>query len=259
MPTRRNLHKYEELFPDEFRAETQRRPIIYCSFSPVEYHGRHGALGMDLLKGYEICLRAVEISGGILFPLMPIAPGGNPALTHAQIHELSHISYPTVCTSIEICEKLYFELLETFAGDLGFKVCVLMGSHGPAGTLARKIAGEHPVFNGMRIIGAGSLTHNMDVLKAEYKRLGLSGARHGGAWESSMFMVSNPEFVDPEKLKTVPPGAYEQYILENHGTQALPDYEEICKVSVEFGERLVQTAAERIAAEALAALREIQS
>lgn len=254
----RNLHKFEELFPDEFRAEVKRRPIIYCSFAPVELHGRHSALGTDLLKGYEICLRAVEISGGILFPSIPIAPGGDPLKNRAQLHELAHIVYPTVCTSVDICEKLYAELLETFAEDLGFKVCVVMGSHGPAGILARKIAGANPVLKGMRIIGAGSLSHNMDVIEAENKRLGLTGSKHAGAWESSMFMVSNPEFVDPEKFKTVPPGPDEKYILENYGSEALPDYEEIRKVSVEFGERLVQTAAERIAAEALAALKEMQ-
>ena len=52
----RNMHKYEAV-PDEFKAELQRSPIIYCSFSPVEYHHQHGVLGMDLIKGYEICLR----------------------------------------------------------------------------------------------------------------------------------------------------------------------------------------------------------
>ncbi len=60
----RNMHKYEEIFPDEFEAEMKRSPIISFSFAPVEYHGAHGGLGMDLLKGYDICLRAAEISGG---------------------------------------------------------------------------------------------------------------------------------------------------------------------------------------------------
>ena len=70
----RNLHKYEELFPDEFDAELKRSPIVYCAFGPVEYHGAHGALGMDPVKGYEMCLRAAAISGGIVFPgVIPIS------------------------------------------------------------------------------------------------------------------------------------------------------------------------------------------
>ncbi len=74
----RNMHKYEEIFPDEFEAEMKRSPIVYLSFAPVEYHGAHGGLGMDLLKGYDICLRAAEISGGIVYPVVPAVPAGDP-------------------------------------------------------------------------------------------------------------------------------------------------------------------------------------
>lgn len=253
----RNLHKYEELFPDEFVAEVKRCPIIYCSFGPVEYHGAHGGLGMDYLKGYEICLRAVKISGGILYPPIPIAPGGNPLKNRAELREIAEIAYPSVFTSADICEKLYTELLETFAEDLGFKVCVVMGSHGPAGILAKKIAAESASLKTMKVVAAGSLSHNLDIVKEEYERLGIKRISHAGMWESSMLMVSNPEFVDPEKLKTIPPGPPEHYSDEKYGPHARPYYDEISKSSRDFGERLIQTAAERIAADALAALAEM--
>jgi len=255
----RNMHKYEELFPDEFDAEIKKCPIIYCTFAPVEYHGVHGALGMDPVKGYDICLRAAAISGGIVFPIIPIAPSGRPPKNRDEIRRMAYVSYPSVFTSIDICEKLYYELFETFAEDIGFKVCVVMGSHGPAGDLSKKIAEATPVLKGMKIIGAGSLTHNMDLVQAENKRLGISRISHGGMWESAMFMASNPEFVNPEKLKNVAPGANERYRIETHGPEAVPDYEEIKKVSLEFGEKLVQTTAERIAKEAIKALKEIMN
>ena len=72
-----------------------------------------------------------------------------------------------------------------------------------------------------------------------------------------MLMASNPEFVNPEKLKTIPPGTFEKWNDEIYGSHVRPYYEEMSKVSVEFGERLVQTAAERIAQEALQALKEM--
>lgn len=253
----RNLHKYEEIFPDEFDAELKRSPIVYCAFGPMEYHGVHGALGMDPVKGYDICLRAAEISGGIVFPMVPIAPAGHPPMDRNQIREIAPVSFPSVFTSIEVCEKLYYELFENFAEDIGFKVCVVMGSHGPAGALAEKIAGDNPVFKGMKIISAGSLTHNHDLVDTEYKRLNISRVSHGGMWESAMFMASNPEFVNPEKLKDAAPGPYEEYMFEKYGTQTVPSYDEIKKVSLEFGERLVQTAAERIATDALKAFEEM--
>ena len=275
----RNLHKYEEFFPDEFNAEFKKSPVVYCSFGPVEQHGRHSALGVDLIKGHEICLRAAEISGGIVFPRIPFAPAGayhkqfpripvKPApceylLTRTEIHqsftgETKLTSFPGVFISADVCEKLYYELLEVFAEDIGFKVCVIMGSHGPAGELAKKIAMNKPVFKGMKMIVAGSLSHNMDLVEAEYKRLGLPRISHGGMWESAMFMVSNPEYINPEKLKDAVPNASEKYWIDNYGQDAVPNYEEISKVSLEFGERLVQTAAERIAEDAMKALDEMK-
>ena len=262
----RNLHKYEELFPDEFKAELKRSPIIYCAFGPMEYHCAHAALGIDPIKGYEMCLRAAEISGGIVFPMMSIAPNVaagpkgfimNKPANRTDIRKMAEISYPSIYTSMEVCEKLYTELLENFSEDIGFKVCVLMGSHGPAGDLSRKIARENPVVKGMKIISAGSLTHNADLVAAEYKRLGIANSGHGGMWEAAMFMATNPEYVNPEKLKDAVPGAYEKYMFKNYGPHTVPTYGEIKNVSLELGNRLVQTAAERIAAEALKALGEM--
>ena len=261
----RNLHKYEELFPDEFEAELKRSPIVYCACGPMEYHCAHGALGMDPVKGYEMCLRAAAISGGIVYPMVPFAPSvavgpegfimDKPA-NRDDIRSSAKIGYPSIYTSMEVCEKLFYELFESFAEDIGFKVCVFMGSHGPAGELAKKIALKNPVFKGMKIIMASSLSHNQDLVEAEYKRLGIPRISHGGMWESAMFMACNPEFVNPEKLKKAVPGAYEKFMFKTYGVETVPTYAEIKKVSLEFGERLVQTAAERIAADALKALKE---
>ncbi|MDD5727473.1 MAG: creatininase family protein [Victivallales bacterium] len=259
----RNLHKYEELFPDEFAAELKRRPLVYCTFGPLEYHGPHGALGMDPVKGYEICLRAAEISGGIVFPIIPFAPSVktdkngfvfNDFAHRADIRAMAKTLFPSIYTSIEVCEALYYELFENFAEDIGFKVCVVMGSHGPAGALTEKIVRKTPVFKGMKIIGAGSLSHNRDLVVKEYAKRGIPHISHGGMWEASMYMTVNPELVDPQKIKTAVPGLYEQYIFEKYERHAVPDYEEINQVSAEFGEELVRTSAERIAAAAMDAL-----
>jgi creatinine amidohydrolase/Fe(II)-dependent formamide hydrolase-like protein len=254
----RNMHKYEELFPDEFAAELKRSPIVYCVFGPVEYHCAHSALGIDPVKGYEVCLRAAAISGGIVYPMVPIAPEiGDDFLSRDEIRAKAATAFPSIYTSIEVCTKLYYELFENFAEDIGFKVCVVMGSHGPAGILAKKIVEDTPVFKGMKIVSASSLSHNLDLIKAEYERLGIPRISHGGMWEASMYMACSPEFVNPEKLKDAVPGPYEEYMFENHGKETVPTYDEIKKVSVEFGERLVQTAAERIAADARDALDEM--
>ncbi|MCJ7821983.1 MAG: creatininase family protein, partial [Armatimonadetes bacterium] len=83
MPGNRHPHKYEELFPEEFWEEFERTPIAYFTCSPLEWHGPHNALGCDPLKGYHVCLRAAEISGGIVLPPMFVGPAGLPSLSRA--------------------------------------------------------------------------------------------------------------------------------------------------------------------------------
>jgi creatinine amidohydrolase/Fe(II)-dependent formamide hydrolase-like protein len=257
----RNLNKYEELFPDEFSKILKEKPIIYCTFGPMEYHGRHCALGIDPGKGYEICLRAADISGGIVFPIIPIAPNGysmHKSENRDELRKISKFMPFSVFTSINICEKLYYEILENFAEDIGFKVCVIMGSHGPAGVLAEKIAKENPILKGMHIINTGSLSHNQDLIDLEYKRLKIPRISHGGMWESTMYLACNAELIDSEKIHKFPPGPYENYMTTTFGPNRTPDHEEISKVSVEFGEKLIQTAAERIAKDAISVLKKIQ-
>jgi len=60
------MHKYEDLRPEEFKAELDRTPIVYWGCGLMEYHGLYNALGIDSGKAYEICVRAVAISGGIV-------------------------------------------------------------------------------------------------------------------------------------------------------------------------------------------------
>ena len=72
----RNMHKYEELTPFEFNQEKERASIIYVSAGPMEYHEECNVLGIDPLKGYQWCLEAAEITGGIVFPMLPVAPDG---------------------------------------------------------------------------------------------------------------------------------------------------------------------------------------
>ncbi len=116
--------------------------------------------------------------------------------------------------------------------------------------------GENEIIKGMKILAVGSLTHNMDLVENKYNRLGIKRVNHGGMWESSMFMACNPEFVSPEKIKNAIPTPSQMRDAESYGQESIVNYEEISKASTEFGESLIQTAAKRIAEEALAALHD---
>jgi len=222
----KNPHKYEELLPEEFDAEIKKNPIMYCAFGPMEYHGIYNALGIDPCKAYEICLRAASISGGVVFPLVPIAPEQSLLLSSWKFinrdgirEKAARSSYPSVFTSIDICEKLYYELFESFAEDLGCKVCVAFGGHGPAGTLIKKIyEANNGVIAGMKLLACSSLSHNTDIVKAEYEKFGVKKIQHGGLWETAMNMALNPGFVQLDYLKKEWPQRFLEYTVSTFTT-----------------------------------------
>ena len=47
----RNLHKYEELFPEEFYEVQQRAPIVYLPIGAPEEHGLQKCVGCRSVDG----------------------------------------------------------------------------------------------------------------------------------------------------------------------------------------------------------------
>ena len=274
----RNMHKYEELTPYEFDREKERASIIYAAAGPVEYHEECNALGIDPCKGYQWCLDAAEITGGIVFPMIPFAPSGmRPHQTHAQLRERyckPHFTeytpqpglYPGVFTGGEICKALYMELLETFALEHQFKLCVFFGAHGPAGQLIKDIvkeetAGDHSAykggyekiagdFHGMRVMAVGSLDYNLDLIKAFYEKQQIARINHGGLWEASINYAINPEYFQPELLDETKYPQHYGVLKDEHADGILrPVKSEYRKFSPEFARDLYRTTVERFAAD----------
>jgi len=226
----RNMHKYEELTPYEFDREKEKASIIYVAAGPVEYHEECNALGIDPCKGYQWCLDAAEITGGIVFPMLPIALAGfRPYMTHEELRKCykdPHFTedyttgvgfYPGVFFSREACRGLYMELLEILAVELEFKLCVFVGSHGPAGNMIKDIVaeetpGDHKDFKGenervagvfhcMRVMAVGSRDYNQDMIKEYHAEHGIkSPGGHGGLWETAYNYAVNPEYFQPKYL-----------------------------------------------------------
>jgi hypothetical protein len=159
--------------------------------------------------------------------------------------------YPSVMTDVTICKALYIDLFRSFAEDLGCRVCVAFGGHGPCGSLLTRISEENGgEIAGMKLLACWSLSHNKDVVLAEYEKLGVSRISHGGLWETAMNMAVNREFVDLDRVPGPWPDRFLQYEGNQEGLEAIEP-----EALLEFGQRLVDTAAERIAAEAKALLR----
>ena len=238
----RNLHKYEELLPEEFDAERNRAPVVYLALGPMEYHGVYNALGIDPVKAYDICLRAAELTGGIVFPLLPIGPGGGMSRAYLRENYDTQKRYPSVFTDTETCKALYCDLLESFARDLKFRVCLACGGHKPCGTMMKEIRDEcGGEFLGMKLLAAAvAEDYSAEAIEAERKRLGADVPfYHGGLWETSMQMAVNEEYARPELAYGEWNAKFRKYADEK--------FKDVRLASAEVGKRINQATAEKIA------------
>lgn len=273
------MHKYEELTPLEFDREKERASIIYAAAGPMEYHEECNVIGIDPGKGYEWCLKAAEISGGIVFPMIPFAPDGvypfyskdelKKRIGEVHFGEYTQLPliYPSVIISREVCRALYLELLETFADELKFEMCVFFGSHSPAGAMIKEIIAEADGrlddfdggykkvignFHGMRVMAVGSLDYTRDLVREFYAVHGIKRVNHGGLWEAAINYAINPEYFRPEYLDEKKYPQHYGALSEEHFEGCLrPTVSEFSKFDPDFARKLFDTTTERFVADVL--------
>ena len=270
----RNLHKYEELTPWEFDQEKAHASIIYAAVGPVEFHEESSVLGFDPCKAYQWCLDAAAVTGGIVFPMIPFAPDGpRPFMTREQIRERAAQpctseyctlpgGYPGIYSSRELCWRLYKELMENFAVDLKFKLCVFLGGHQPAGNMLKDIVMEVSgpdgiiesgkrtfvgTFKGMRIMAVGSLDYNRDLVADYYEKNGIKRVQHGGLWETAINYAINPEYFQEKYLdETKYPQHYGALKDEYFEGCLRPVKTEYKKLTPEFARLMYDTSLQRM-------------
>jgi creatinine amidohydrolase/Fe(II)-dependent formamide hydrolase-like protein len=242
----RHPHKWEEMLPEEFFAEMERAPIVYWSCGAMEEHGLHMALGNDWIQMYEVCLRAAEITGGIVFPPVPFAPAGIPSLSREQLRSGQHQLYPpSLWVSRELCEQLYVELMESM-DQIGFKVCIALGGHYPADLLLREIAQKSGGRIGnMLVYGGGTVDLLQDEIRDMYAADRSVGG-HGGMWESALVMAIRPDWADLSRAEKVTEAPFASQ-LKAMGAEGLA---RIRDASVGLGEKLLQAATQKAVAHA---------
>ena len=290
----RNMHKYEDLTPFEFEQEKERASIVYVSAGPLEYHEECNILGADTNKGYDWCLAAAEITGGIVFPMLPVAPafGGGNYMTQEKLrsqYKLPHHRdeyadnfgslYPSIFFSSEVCKMMYKELLDMLADEIGFKLCVFVGSHGPAAWMIKdivieesngmikpykeryeKINGE---YHGMRVMAVGSTDYNRDLIMDYYKEIADGDplpwcSLHGGVWEAALNYAIDPEYFHPEYLDETKYPQHYGALREHYEEKTYrPCKREFRKLTPEFAKKMRDTTVSRLSEEVLKQYNEI--
>jgi creatinine amidohydrolase len=241
-PRKRPSRKYEELLPEQFYEEFDKAPIAYWSTAPMEEHGLHNPLGTDFYQGYEVCLRAADISGGIVFPPVPIGPAGHPSWSHSELRSGKHqLVPPSFWTSRELCKQLYTEIFEYMA-ELKFKVAIAFAGHWPCDFLLQEIQKELGGRMGaMRFWGGGMCRIIPDIMGDQKKYPLCTG--HGMMLETSLNLAIHPDQVDLPRAQRIKSHPLDSQ-LKNQPQEKI---DRIAAANAEVGNLQLNTAARRVA------------
>jgi hypothetical protein len=127
--------------------------------------------------------------------------------------------------------------------DMGFKVCIAHGGHWPADLLLQEIEQEKGGRIGeMKFWGGGTIRLLRDVLAAEAEKDPMISG-HGMMWETSMVMAVRPDWVDLSRSQRI----NESYLPSQLKGSTDEKLAHITAANVEFGNRMLDIAAERMA------------
>jgi creatinine amidohydrolase len=70
-------HRLQLLRPHEIAARLEECSVVFLPLGTLEFHARHLPIGLDALNAEEICLRAAEEQGGLVYPTLYYGTGGS--------------------------------------------------------------------------------------------------------------------------------------------------------------------------------------
>ena len=220
--------RYERLHPDELAAIAERAPLAYLPVGTLEFHGEHLPFGVDSFEAHGLCLRAAELSGGVVLPPVYLASGCldlpftlsfEPALVAAWVR----------ATLDELVRR-------------GFRAVVVLTGHGPLDLnhllkrVCREAEAEHPE---LAAYGLCWLELNAARLTAPETDEPTT-VDHAARIETSWMLALEPALVRLDRLDDDPDATQVGIYGRNPRFTA----------SAEFGERQIAEGAELLAARA---------
>jgi len=216
---KRNLHRWEELFPQELVEIMKETPVVYFPFGCVEEHGTHLALATDYTPVHAISLAVAERAGGIVYPVLPAAPCYFPPLSRHEMRYSGKPLYPpSLFLSRECCRLIYEETLENMA-HVGFKYCFAIGGHFPAIKMMDGLATEM----GGKIGEMQFVSIDWATMISKSSRFKQYRFAHGGSIETSLVMYCNKNYCDLSKIQDVHQSNFESQ-LNIHNQEELAKF-----------------------------------
>jgi len=247
-PGEKPHRRAEFLKARQFWALLQESPVIYQPLGTIEYHERCSPLGTDTLKAWGVCLRAADLTGGVVLP--PVYWGidlfrrGNPDQPIRRGMD-SVAGFRLPGSTYQLRDETYYNLLVDIVNECRASgaalVVLLTGHNGPTQEhMVRRVAAEFNDAAGSEIVYA---TNDLELLRREQE---LPGG-HGGLYEALMAEAFQEGLVNLDEM----PEDQEKHCCGGRFTRA--DFD------VERGKRFMARSAELVAAQVKARLKALQA
>jgi creatinine amidohydrolase len=191
--------QYEEMFPWEIAAAMAQAPVGYLPLGTLEWHGEHNAVGLDAIKAQAVCVRAAQISGGLVLPLQYWATDEREDLGEGQyltggveLGERYHVPGNMYWLRPETYLALLLDIYESMRRR-GFKAIVVVSGYWSSGSLPTiqdsgvEFKARHPE-TGWLFLTDLEVVPDLDYLH-----------EHAAGGETSLLMAIRPELVDLSK------------------------------------------------------------
>ncbi|MHA1730800.1 MAG: creatininase family protein [Promethearchaeota archaeon] len=245
--------RFEYMTPPKVREVVRECPVAIQPSGLLEWHGDHNAVGLDALKAYYACERAVVyVGGGALFPVNWVGTYGFTRYDG------------TVCFEWETTKSVFAQLYRQLV-KLGFRVAFILTGHygewqmsalnaareeveaelGTRGVSARLFGAKPPDLVGARVKGEHAGISETSMLWAAGRAWGVELV-HPGKIKSGREVV--PRFDIPDE--SVP-------VREPEVWEWSDELGDPAACNPEAGEELVDLIARGVACEVLDALEEL--
>lgn len=175
--------RFERLRPNEIWSRVGEFPCVYVPSGPLEWHGLQNPIGLDAVKAQALCLRAADISGGLVFP---------PTYVHAHT-----VPWPLgMPAEPDLVEEQAATILNYLARNGARAIVWLSGHGGTEDYLVIRKAALAAMRVSDCIIWAGVDAHLITDLEKPMD--------HAAAIETSLLLHLAPATVDLDELDSDP-------------------------------------------------------
>jgi creatinine amidohydrolase len=195
--------RYELMRPQQIIEARTRASIAYVPIGPMEWHGPHLPVGMDMLHAYRMALEAERLTGGVVLPPLPLGTE-----TYTDAERLRHrgftgdervygmdypgFSVPSLYVEESAMGVAVHEVIRALKRQ-AFRVIVIVNGHGAQNHRAtlQRIAVEQSEPGHVAVLLTGYL---YDTNYREHAAIG----------ETSFLLAYHPETVDLDALPALP-------------------------------------------------------